>query len=145
VVGRVLAVRAHVNGDHILVADVIYKEGHPSVQIIFGGITHVVRVGALIPMAPASKACQVEGKKMRRRVYRGIYSYGELCSLYELGLMPTDTNQVAIFKSGLGLTVGTPIETVLANVQTVEDLWLISKDQYNRMYGHQGSLPEVAY
>lgn len=81
VVGLVVNVRPHPKGDRIWLADVDLGQAHP-VQIVWGG-KPVVRSGSLVPVAPPG--ARVDGKKMRRRTYRGKVSHGMLCSLAELG------------------------------------------------------------
>jgi len=124
VIGQVVRVRPHPNGDHISIADVIYGPGK-QVAIIFGGIREAVSVGCFVPVAPATKSCRVEGKKMRRRKYRGVYSYGELCSLFELGLLDTDPDQVAILHESLALEPGYPVAELVKGLDSLNDLWLI--------------------
>ena len=125
VVGRVVKIRPHPNGDFISLADVVYGPDKAS-QIIFGGKREVVKVGCLVPTAPPTKSCRVEGKKMRRRKYRGVYSYGELCSLFELGLADEDTDQVAILQD-LPIDPGTPITSLLESMTTYDELWSVFK------------------
>ena len=76
--------------------------GDATVQIVFGGLGKVVQPGCLVPVAPPGSRLpdpgKPNGRKMRRRTYRGETSHGMLCSLAELGWDPTVTNQVAIFR-----------------------------------------------
>lgn len=131
VIGQVVNVRPHPNGDHISIADVIYgADKHAA--IIFGGIREVVSVGCFVPVAPATKSCRVEGKKMRRRKYRGIYSYGELCSLYEIGLLDTDTDQVAILRDSPALEPGRPLLELIKGLNSFKDLWLIFRESVSK-------------
>lgn len=126
VVGRVEAIRPHPHGEHISIADVEYgPDKHAS--IIFGGIREVVLVGSLVPVAPATKSCRVEGKKMRRRKFRGVYSYGELCSLYELGLTNYDTDQVAILQASLEVEPGHSLTSLIQNIQHPHEFWQVFK------------------
>ena|SRR5688572_8208697 len=124
VIGQVQSVQPHPNGDHISIADVIYGTDKQA-SIIFGGIREVVSVGCFVPVAPPTKSCRVEGKKMRRRKYRGVYSYGELCSLFELGLLDTDTDQVAVLQASLVLKPGRPLIELLKEIDSFNDLWLV--------------------
>lgn len=126
VIGRVLSMRPHPNGDHISIADVDYGAGKQA-SIIFGGIREVVSAGCLVPVAPATKSCRVEGKKMRRRKYRGVYSEGELCSLFELGLLDTDPDQVAILHESINLELGRPLLDLMKELDDFDDLWVIFK------------------
>jgi len=74
-------------------------------QIVFGGLGKVVQRGSLVPVAPPGSRLpdprKPNGRKMRRRSYRGEVSHGMLCSLAELGWDDAVTDQVAIFKDGI--------------------------------------------
>src|ERR1039458_8184557 len=80
VVGRVVRVRPHPDGDHIWLADLdIGTDGEP--QIVWGGV-QIVEEGDLVPVArpgawlPATK--DKRGPyKIRRRHYRGEQSEGK--------------------------------------------------------------------
>ncbi|HSX16447.1 MAG TPA: hypothetical protein VLF40_06675 [Candidatus Saccharimonadales bacterium] len=124
VLGQVVNIRPHPNGDHISIADVVYGADKQA-SIIFGGIREVVAVGCFVPVAPATKSCRVEGRKMRRRKYRGVYSYGELCSLFELGLLDADTDQVAVLNETLALKPGQPLTELLKGLGSLNDLWSV--------------------
>jgi tRNA-binding EMAP/Myf-like protein len=95
VVGRVIEVRDHPNGQLIWLADVDLGSGDP-VQIVFGGMKRL-EAGSLVPVAPPG--ARLDGVKMRRRSYRGQSSHGMLCSLAELGWDPRVTDRVAMLTS----------------------------------------------
>jgi phenylalanyl-tRNA synthetase beta chain len=132
VVGEVIGTRPHPDAERIRIADVLYSADGKQLQIVFGGVLEIVKIGELVAVAPPSKACRVEGKKMRRRKYRGIYSYGELCSLYELGLSAADTDQVAILNKHEGISIGTPIADLLADMHAYEELWTVFQKPISR-------------
>jgi len=92
IVGRVVKVQDHPNGDRIWLAEVDLGRGDP-VQIVFGGKKEVVRPDSLVPVAPPGS--RLDGVKMRRRRYRGQTSHGMLCSLAELGWDTSVTDRVA--------------------------------------------------
>lgn len=114
IVGEVVKIKPHPNADSLRIATVKYSPTNAPLQVIFGGLTEIVRPGSLVPLAPPSKSCRVQGVKMRRRRYRGIVSEGELCSLYELGLTNYDTDQVAVLAGQPA--IGTPIEALLHGI-----------------------------
>ncbi len=126
VVGQIISLTPHPIGDRISIATVEYGYGN-QVSVIFGGIREVVRPGALVPFAPATKSCRIEGKKMRRRKFQGTYSYGELCSLYELGLVDNDTDQVAIFLDLPHIHTGEHITKTIQDLQNMDELWEVFK------------------
>jgi tRNA-binding EMAP/Myf-like protein len=88
VVGRVVTVRPHPNGERIWLADVDVGTGR-HLQIVWGSDTAVPE-GSLVPVA--LPGARVQGPpfnpkpyKIRRRHYRGEKSEGLMCSRYELG------------------------------------------------------------
>lgn len=104
IVGRVIEVRDHPNADEIWLAYVDLGDGEEAAQIVFGGLGKVVQQGCLVPVAPPGSRIpdpvKLNGRKMRRRNYRGQSSHGMLCSLAELGWDHGVKNQVAIFADG---------------------------------------------
>jgi phenylalanyl-tRNA synthetase beta chain len=98
VVGKVVDVRRHPNGEKIWLADVDLGDGS-SAQIVFGG-RPVVRPSSLVPVAPPGSRLP-EGTKIRRRRYRGEISEGMLCSLAELGWDLSVTDRVALLDGSL--------------------------------------------
>lgn len=115
IVGRVVEVRPHPNGDHIRLA--IVDLGRDSkIQIVWGG-EPVVRAGSLVPVAPPG--ARVDGKKMRRRNYRGQASHGMLCSLAELGWDPADADRVALLKPLADLPVGTSLDDRVSDWKSI--------------------------
>lgn len=116
IVGQVVRVRDHPNGDLIWLADVDLGDGELPVQIVFGGLRGVVQPDSLVPVAPpGSRVPDPDNPgvkiKMRRRSYRGESSYGMLCSLAELGWDLTVGDQVAIFKEH-SMKPGTSLDEV---------------------------------
>jgi tRNA-binding EMAP/Myf-like protein len=103
IVGEVVDVLDHPRAEKIWLAHIYLGHGDP-VQIVFGGLGKVVRKGCLVPVAPPGSRipdpAKPNGRKMRRRTYRGQPSHGMLCSLAELGWDSGVTNQVAIFADG---------------------------------------------
>ena len=103
IVGEVVDVLDHPRAEKIWLAHVYLGQGDP-VQIVFGGLGKVVQKGCLVPVAPPGSRipdpAKPNGRKMRRRTYRGQPSHGMLCSLAELGWDGSVTNQVAIFADG---------------------------------------------
>jgi tRNA-binding EMAP/Myf-like protein len=95
IVGRVIEVRDHPNGDYIWLADVDLGQGLKA-QIVWGGAP-IVQAGHMVPVAPPG--ARVHGKKMRRRNYRGESSFGMLCSLAELGWDADTKDRVALLNS----------------------------------------------
>jgi tRNA-binding EMAP/Myf-like protein len=115
VVGRVVKVRPHPDGDYIWLANLdIGTDGEP--QIVWGGAP-IVAVGDLVPVAkpgawlPATKDKR-DRYKIRRRHYRGELSEGMLCSLAELGWDPSVTDRVARLNSSAGLCPGDSLDDV---------------------------------
>jgi tRNA-binding EMAP/Myf-like protein len=108
VVGRVVNVRNHPNGDRIWLADVDLGRGGEPVQIVFGGKRGVIQPKSLVPVAPPGS--RLHGVKMRRRRYRGQASYGMLCSLAELGWDPAVKDRVARLAPSAHLKPGTRLD-----------------------------------
>jgi len=115
VVGRVVKVRPHPDGDYIWLANLdIGTDGEP--QIVWGGAP-IVEEGDLVPVArlgawlPATKDKR-DRYKIRRRHYRGELSEGMLCSLAELGWDPSVTDRVARLNSSAGLCPGDSLDDV---------------------------------
>lgn len=90
--GTVLAVREHPQGDYIWLADV--EAGGRVRQIVFGGIP-VVTPGAVVPVA--LPGARVNGKKIRKKRFRGEVSDGMFCSAAEAGL-GQETDRVLILE-----------------------------------------------
>jgi tRNA-binding EMAP/Myf-like protein len=97
VVGRILNVRIHPNGDHIRLADVNLGDGEPR-QIVFGGNKNP-QPGDLVAVAPPGSRL-FSGVKIRRRHFRGEWSYGMLCSTTELGWVMEGPDEIAILCAG---------------------------------------------
>lgn len=115
VVGRVVKVRPHPDGDYIWLANLdIGTDGEP--QIVWGGAP-IVEEGDLVPVAmpgawlPATKD-KHDRYKIRRRHYRGELSEGMLCSLAELGWDPSVTDRVARLNGSAGLCPGDSLDDV---------------------------------
>jgi tRNA-binding EMAP/Myf-like protein len=106
IVGRVIEVGTHPDGDHIWLASVDLGKDF-KVQIVWGG-EPIVEAGDLVPVAPPGS--RVHGKKMRRRNYRGQSSFGMLCSLAELGWDPDITHRVAILDPHAPLSPGDSLD-----------------------------------
>ena len=104
VVGRVLEVQNHPNGEAIWLATV--DIGEQKLKIVFGG-KHKVKADDLVPVAPPGARVQVQPadlynpariRKMRVRRYRGERSHGMLCSLDELGWCVGAPDEVAVLR-----------------------------------------------
>ena len=129
IVGRVVRVRDHPNGERIWLADVDLGRGDP-VQIVFGGKKEAIGPESLVPVAPPGS--RLDGVKMRRRRYRGEASHGMLCSLAELGWDPSVTDRVAVLATSARLQPGQCIddrvkgwESIILNprVERVPKVW----------------------
>jgi tRNA-binding EMAP/Myf-like protein len=107
VVGRVIKIRLHVRGERIWLADVDIGAEY-QLQIVWGGLP-IVKGGHLVPVAPPG-ARLPDGKKMRRRRYRGEISEGMLCSPAELGWDPSVTDRVALLDDSIGLSPGESLD-----------------------------------
>ena len=113
VVGRVVGVRPHPEGERIWLADIdIGTDYQP--QIIWGG-TPLLEEGDFVAVTqpgtwlPATKD-KPNPYKIRRRRYRGVISEGMLCSLAELGWDSSVTDRVALLDGSVGLQVGESLE-----------------------------------
>jgi tRNA-binding EMAP/Myf-like protein len=106
IVGHVIEVKAHPQGDRIWLA-LVDLGRDLKVQIVWGG-EQIVKAGHLVPVAPPG--ARVHGKKMRRRNYRGQPSFGMLCSLAELGWDPDITDRVALLNPSTGLQPGDSLD-----------------------------------
>jgi phenylalanyl-tRNA synthetase beta chain len=91
--GTVLATRPHPGADRIWIADV--DVDGTTRQIIYGGVP-VVTPGCTVLVALPGTT--VNGKKIRRRTYRGQSSDGMLCSAAEAGI-GTQTDRVHIIQA----------------------------------------------
>jgi phenylalanyl-tRNA synthetase beta chain len=106
VVGKVIKVRPHPQGERIWLADVdVGAEYHR--QIVWGG-QPLVEEGSFVPVA--LPGAQLPAGKIRRRRYRGEISEGMLCSLAELGWDPSVRDRVALLDSSTGLRPGESLE-----------------------------------
>jgi tRNA-binding EMAP/Myf-like protein len=120
VVGRIVNVRLHPRGEYIWLADVdIGASDH--LQIVWGG-WHLLAEGSIVPVAPPGARLN-DGKKMRRRSYRGEISHGMLCSLAELGWDPDVMDRVALLKDSVGLLPGDPLDDRDADWQSIVMTW----------------------
>jgi len=109
-VGRVVLAEPHPRADRIRIARVDLGDGALR-QIVYGG-SRVLCPGDLVPVAPPGSKLP-SGIKMRQRNYRGIPSYGMLCSFQEMSGVPVNgPDEVHVLPSGL--RPGQPIEDVLA-------------------------------
>jgi phenylalanyl-tRNA synthetase beta chain len=113
VVGCVIKVRPHPNGEHIWLADVDIGWDY-LLQIVWGGVP-IVEEGSLVPVAPPGARLphpKISGQryKMRRRRYRGEMSEGMLCSLAELGWDSAVTERVALLNDSAGLHPGESLD-----------------------------------
>lgn len=107
VVGRVIKIRPHPDGERIWLADVeIGRDYQP--QIVWGGLP-LLNAGDLVPVAPPGS--WLPQGKMRRRRYRGEMSDGMLCSLAELGWDLAVTDRVARFDARAGLVPGESLDS----------------------------------
>ncbi|GLZ29646.1 hypothetical protein Lesp02_18360 [Lentzea sp. NBRC 105346] len=95
---RVVWVRSHPNAERVWIADVDWGREEP-VQVVFGG-PPIVAVNDVVPFAPPGSLLP-NGKKMRRRKYRGEVSNGMFCSLAELGWDPQGPDEVVLLRSDL--------------------------------------------
>jgi tRNA-binding EMAP/Myf-like protein len=99
VVGRVIEIKSHPNGDRIWLASVDIGSSE-KLQIVFGGRPGVVREGSHVPVAPPGSRLPGR-KKMRTCRFRGEKSQGMLCSLVELGWVATCPDEVALLSCAL--------------------------------------------
>lgn len=106
VVGRVIKVRPHPNGDRIWLADVDIGHNY-NPQIVWGG-RPIVEPGCLVAVAPPGS--WLPTGKTRRRRYRGEPSDGMLCSLAELGWSPLVQDEVALLDPSSGLQPGDSLD-----------------------------------
>ncbi len=113
-VGRVVKIHPHPDGERIWLADVdIGKEYLP--RIVWGGVP-IVKEGSLVPVAqpgtwlPATKDKSAP-YKIRCRRYRGVRSEGMLCSLAELGWDSSVTDRVALLNDSAGLRAGDSLDS----------------------------------
>lgn len=107
VVARVIEVRCHPNAERIWVAWVDFGQDEPA-KVVFGGPPLLVP-GDKVPYAPPG--ARLPGrKKMRRRRYRGVDSYGMFCSLAELGWDPAGPDEVVLLQNDL--EPGKPLDVV---------------------------------
>jgi phenylalanyl-tRNA synthetase beta chain len=111
VVGQVVEVVKHPNGDFIRVAAV--NVGNKTLTIVFGG-SDIVRKGDLVPVALSG--ARLSGKpKIRARNWRGVRSEGMMCSSDELGWTRGGPDEVLILPGsclvGQELLVGNNFET----------------------------------
>jgi tRNA-binding EMAP/Myf-like protein len=114
VVGRVVEIRPHPDGDLIWLAAVDIGAGR-ELQIVWGGVP-IVKEGDLVPVAPPGTWLPAtKGKagpyKIRCRNYRGVRSEGMLCSLAELGWDSSVTDRVALLKDSAGLRAGDSLDS----------------------------------
>jgi tRNA-binding EMAP/Myf-like protein len=115
VVGKVVKVRPHPQGERIWLADVdIGTDWH--LQIVWGGL-RILEEGDLVPVARCG--ARLPGGKMRRRRYRGEISDGMLCSLAELGWDPAVTDRVALLNNAVGLRPGESLDNCDANWESI--------------------------
>jgi tRNA-binding EMAP/Myf-like protein len=97
VVGAVIRVKKHPNADYIRLVYVDIGTGEPH-QIVFGGRRDPLP-RALVAVAPPGSRL-FSGVKMRRRHYRGQWSYGMLCSTDELGWSTDGADEIAVLRPG---------------------------------------------
>lgn len=108
VVGEVITVRPHPNGERIWLAHVnVGREFEP--QIVWGG-KQLVKKGSFVPVA--LPGARLPMGKIRRRRYRGQISEGMLCSLAELGWDPSVHDRVALLDDSADLKPGDPLDDV---------------------------------
>lgn len=96
IAGRILAIRPHPAADRIRIAEVEIGGEMAKVEIVFGG-PDLITSGLFVPVAPPG-ARLPDRKKMRRRRYRGVRSWGMLCSTTELGWQPDGPDEVAMLE-----------------------------------------------
>jgi phenylalanyl-tRNA synthetase beta chain len=96
VVGRVLSVAPHPNGERIRLAQVDMGGAAP-VQIVFGGNDNI-RPGHLVPVAPPGSRVPIQPHRMRRERFRGAVSHGMLCSLVDLGWATSAPDEVTVLR-----------------------------------------------
>jgi tRNA-binding EMAP/Myf-like protein len=99
VVGRITNVEAHPRADRLSIASVDLGDGHPTRTIVFGGTRNLAK-DDLVPVAPPG-ARLPDGKRIRRRRYRGELSNGMLCSVGELGWAVEGPDEVAVLDDRL--------------------------------------------
>jgi phenylalanyl-tRNA synthetase beta chain len=112
IVGRVIDVQPHPNGERIRLALVDVGDDE-KVQIVFGGIDNVLP-GAYVPVAPPGARVPVQRRKMRRERFRGSSSHGMLCSLLDLGWALSAPDEVAQLHR---VKIGDPLDDITADRQ----------------------------
>lgn len=113
-VGQVVGIRPHPDGERIWLADVNIGTDRLA-QIVWGGVP-VVEEGSLVPVAqPGTWLPAMKDKpnpyKIRTRRYRGVRSEGMLCSLAELGWDSSVTDRVALLHVSVGLRAGDSLDS----------------------------------
>jgi phenylalanyl-tRNA synthetase beta chain len=106
VVGEVIKVRPHPNGERIWLAYVDVGTEHRP-QIVWGG-KRLELEGNLVPVA--LPGARLSAGKIRRRRYRGEVSEGMLCSLAELGWDLSVHDRVALLGRSAGLKPGDSLD-----------------------------------
>lgn len=114
VTGKIIELEGHPNADKLVVTQIDINKGEP-VQIITGAKN--VRVGDIVPVC-LEGAVLPNGLKIKKTNFRGLPSYGMMCSYEELGfddkvipkeardgiaILPTDTELGKDIKDVLGL------------------------------------------
>ena len=112
VVGYVLKVAPHPDGDKIWLAYVNTGDMESKIyQIIWGGYP-IVKEGCLVPVALPGSTLPVG--KVRKRRYRGVLSEGVLCGLGDLGLSESN-DRVVILEDGRNLKPGDSLDEFFLN------------------------------
>ena len=95
IAGQVIEVACSLDANWIRRAQVAV--GHAKQQIVFGG-PDIVIPGDFVAVAPPGSRVPGSPKKMRRRTYRGMSSWGMLCSTTELGWEQNGDDEVALLR-----------------------------------------------
>ncbi|MBF0101475.1 MAG: phenylalanine--tRNA ligase subunit beta [Desulfobacterales bacterium] len=96
VAGKIIDIQPHPRADHLTVCAVITKKvGKSPVQIVCGAGN--IFVDAIVPVAFPGTSL-IDGSVLKEQEIRGVYSYGMLCSEYELGIGLDDSGVMILAK-----------------------------------------------
>jgi phenylalanyl-tRNA synthetase beta chain len=122
--GEILEVKPHPNADKLVVCAVNVGQENAPLTIVTGAPN--VRPGMKVPVAIVG-AKLPDGPQIKKAVFRGIESYGMLCSAQELGIDPTGLpaeESEGIMSLPPSTPLGIPIQEVLGLDDEVLELEL---------------------
>ena len=126
VIGKIEKLNPHPNADKLIVTET--NCGDKTYTIVTGATN--LKVGDIVPVAlPGSIIWG--GIELGKKDFRGVESFGMLCSIDELGATTTDfpeatENGIYVFKNGNEIELGSDAAKVLELVQDVIELELTS-------------------